>query len=157
MQQGGLIVRTSLNPVLQAAADNAVRDGLEQYDHTYDGWHGLVAHVDDPDIATNWQPDLAKQANPPGMRQDWHLAIVIKAADRSAKSATSIPPPIAASRPPAGSPRYHPLGPPGGARRSSAAGLRGHQVLHPGDFVMVSPARRGTRWSWSRSPTSRAR
>ena len=143
MQQGGLIVRTSLNPVLQAAAENAVRDGLEKYDRTYDGWHGLIAHLDDPDIATNWQQDLGKQSNPPGMRHDWHLAIVITVADRSAKLGYIDPTADSGA---------------GAARTGSIAldtirwarpvvnGQAGgtpysmHQVLHPGDFVMVSPA-----------------
>ncbi len=83
--QGGLIVHTSLNPALQAAATKAMRDGLVRYDHTYDGWHGLIAHVDDPDLAANWQADLAKQAIPPGMREDWHLGIVLEAAGQSAR------------------------------------------------------------------------
>jgi len=83
--QGGLIVHTSLDPLLQEAAETALRDGLEKYDHAYSGWHGLVAHVDDEDIGDNWQNDLAKQANPPGMRETWHLAIVIETGDNVAR------------------------------------------------------------------------
>jgi penicillin-binding protein 1A len=83
--QGGLIVHTSLNPTLQAAAETAVRDGLERYDHAYSGWHGLVAHVDDPDLGDNWQNDLTKQGNPPGMRQNWRLAIVLAAGGQTAR------------------------------------------------------------------------
>jgi penicillin-binding protein 1A len=82
--QGGLIVQTSLAPKLQAAAVEAVRDGLEHYDRTYDGWHGLVAHVNDPDLADNWPAALAKQAKPPGMRQNWRLGIVLTAETRTA-------------------------------------------------------------------------
>jgi penicillin-binding protein 1A len=84
VSQGGLIIHTSLNPTLQAAATEAVRDGLERYDRTYDGWHGLIAHVDDADLADNWAADLAKHANPPGMRQDWHLGVVLTAGERTA-------------------------------------------------------------------------
>jgi penicillin-binding protein 1A len=62
-----------------------MRDGLTKYDRSYDGWHGLVAHVDDAAIASNWQADLAKQPTPPGMRHNWHLGIVISVADRSAR------------------------------------------------------------------------
>ncbi len=83
--QGGLVVHTSLNPALQAAAENAVRDGLSKYDRIYDGWHGLVTHVDDPALADNWQKDLAKQPTPPGMRHNWTLGVVIAVTDRSAK------------------------------------------------------------------------
>ena len=85
VSQGGLVVHTSLDPALQAAAQTAVRDGLQRYDRAYDGWHGLVAHVDDPALAKNWRNDLAKQGNPPGMRQDWHLAIVLSAAGATAR------------------------------------------------------------------------
>jgi penicillin-binding protein 1A len=141
MQQGGLIVRTSLDPALQAAAENAVRDGLVKYDHTYDGWHGLVAHVDDPGIAGNWQADLAKQTNPPGMRHNWHLAIVIDVQPGSARLGYVDP---------------SADGGLGGARTGSlslnsirwarpvVSGQVGapptamRQVLHPGDLVMVS-------------------
>ncbi len=83
--QGGLIVQTSLDPRLQTAATQAMRDGLERYDHAHDGWHGLVAHVDDPLLAASWQADLAKQAYPAGMRRSWQLGIVLTAAARAAR------------------------------------------------------------------------
>ena len=41
--QGGLMVRTSLDPVLQIAAEKAVRDGLMAYDRKLGGWRGPVA------------------------------------------------------------------------------------------------------------------
>ncbi len=83
--QGGLIVHTSLDPPLQAAAETALRDGLERYDHSYSGWHGLLTHVEDADLDTGWQQDLGKQALPPGMRQNWHLGIVLSATPGLAK------------------------------------------------------------------------
>ena len=83
--QGGLIVHTSLNSTLQAAATDAVRDGLERYDRNYAGWHGLVAHLDDAGLATNWQAYLAKQATPPGMRQNWRLGVVLESGDKDAR------------------------------------------------------------------------
>jgi penicillin-binding protein 1A len=140
--QGGLIVKTSLDPKLQQAAANAVRDGLEHYDHIYGGWHGLVAHVVDPALATNWSADLAKQANPPGMRTNWHLAIVISTTPATAKVGYTDPTadtPADASR--TGTIALakirwaRPLtnGTPGGPPTDMS------QVLKPGDFVMVSP------------------
>jgi penicillin-binding protein 1A len=139
--QGGLIVKTSLDPALQSAAANAVRDGLERYDHVYGGWHGVVAHVDDAGIVTNWQSDLARQANPPGMRRDWHLAIVIATTPASAEVGYTDPTADAgtdASR--TGSillskSRWaRPLvnGSPGAAPSDMS------QILKPGDFVMIS-------------------
>ena len=40
--QGGLMVRTSLDPTLQTAAEKAVRDGLMAYDRKLGGWRGPV-------------------------------------------------------------------------------------------------------------------
>ena len=142
VNQGGLIVHTSLNPDLQAAATEAVRDGLCSYDRTHDGWHGLVAHVDDPALAGNWQTDLAKQATPPGMRQNWHLGIVLDAGARPRASAISTPPP--AQPAPARSAWPACAGPARGERRAWPAGrMRCRDVLHPGDIIMVSaPAAR---------------
>ncbi len=141
MQQGGLIVHTSLDPALQAAAENAVRDGLVKYDHAYDGWHGLVAHVDDSAIASNWQADLAKQASPPGKRHKWFLGLVIDVTDRTARLGYEDPSADDGQ----------------GAERTGSISLESirwarpvidgqvggppyvmRQVLHPGDFVMIS-------------------
>jgi penicillin-binding protein 1A len=140
--QGGLIVHTSLDPKLQAAAQNAVQDGLVRYDHAYGGWHGTVAHVDDADIAKNWQADLGKQTVPQGMRDNWHLAIVISetpdaarlgyfdnAADPGTETGKTGSISLADIR------WARPLvnGQPGGPATDIS------QVMKPGDFVMVSP------------------
>jgi penicillin-binding protein 1A len=139
VSQGGLIVHTSLDPQLQEAAINAVRDGLEKYDHIYSGWHGLVAHVDDPALETNWQADLGKQTVPPGMRGNWHLGIVLSATSAAARigyvdndTNSGSTGTLALS----GMSWARPLvnGQAGG--RPSAVS----SVLHPGDVVMVSEA-----------------
>ena len=44
--QGGLMVRTSLDPALQVAAEKSVRDGLMAYDRKLGGWRGPVTHLD---------------------------------------------------------------------------------------------------------------
>ncbi len=44
--QGGLVVRTSVDPALQAMADKTLRDGLMRYDQRRGGWRGAVSHVD---------------------------------------------------------------------------------------------------------------
>jgi penicillin-binding protein 1A len=137
--QGGLIVHTSLEPNLQAAAVKAVRDGLQRYDRTYDGWHGLVAHVNDPDLADDWPASLAKQATPPGMRQGWRLGIVLTAATSTAG--------IGYIDPATGAPRTGLLGL--DTMRWARPVVNGQMggrpdavsaVLHPGDIVMVSEA-----------------
>jgi penicillin-binding protein 1A len=140
--EGGLIVHTSLDPTLQAAAQNAVQDGLVRYDHVYGGWHGLVAHVDDAALADNWQTDLGKQTVPAGMRDDWHLAIVISetpdaaklgyvdsmaaAGDGAARTGSIELADIRWARPLVN-------GQPGGPATDIS------QVMKPGDVVMVSP------------------
>jgi penicillin-binding protein 1A len=70
---GGLSVRTSLDPALQAIADRALRDGLVNYDRRH-GWRGPVARLDasQQDFAAK----LAGVALPPGATP-WRLAIVL--------------------------------------------------------------------------------
>jgi penicillin-binding protein 1A len=83
--EGGLVVRTSLDPKLQEAAVTAVRDGLERYDRRFGYWRGPVRHVDDAGLADDWQKDLAAVAVPAGMRPDWSLAIVLSETADSAR------------------------------------------------------------------------
>ena len=62
------MVRTSLDPALQIAAEKAVRDGLMAYDRKMGGWRGPVGHLDGgPALAKNWAEPLAQLARPPGM------------------------------------------------------------------------------------------
>ncbi|WP_297369823.1 penicillin-binding protein 1A [Acidocella sp.] len=133
VNQGGLIVHTTIDPALQKAATDAVRDGLEQYDHRHAGWHGLVTTIDTPNLATSWQKPLAKLATPPGMREAWRLGVVLNAGAQSALIGS--------------------IDPASGAAQTGSlplanmrwARLRGHgapsavsQVLHTGDVIMVS-------------------
>jgi penicillin-binding protein 1A len=84
--EGGLMVRTSLDPKLQAAADVALRDGLIAYDRKHGGWRGPVGHltVAPADFATKWPAALNDQAKPPGMLPNWRLAMVESAGDTDA-------------------------------------------------------------------------
>ncbi len=76
--QGGLVVRTSLDPTLQHAADAALRAELMRYDQAHDGWRGPVAHVPaDGALSQTWQTALAAIAPPPGMLPSWRLGVVI--------------------------------------------------------------------------------
>lgn len=85
--QGGLMVRTSLDPTLQVAAETALRNGLMNYDRQKGGWRGAVAHENIPaaDFETKWPTVLNQQAKPPGMLPDWRLAIVATVGDADAK------------------------------------------------------------------------
>jgi penicillin-binding protein 1A len=76
LYEGGLTVSTTLDPAIQAAADNALRDGLITYDRRH-GWRGPHAKIAD---MTAWEDELARIAQrrplfgPPG----WQLAVVSK-------------------------------------------------------------------------------
>ncbi|CAH2600209.1 Penicillin-insensitive transglycosylase / Penicillin-sensitive transpeptidase [Rhodovastum atsumiense] len=84
--QGGLVVRTSLDPVLQAAADTALREGLMRYDRRRGGWRGPVARLPaGPALRTGWEGQLGQVQRPPGMLPDWKLAVVLEASDTEAK------------------------------------------------------------------------
>ncbi|HZH46014.1 MAG TPA: transglycosylase domain-containing protein, partial [Roseococcus sp.] len=72
-QGGGLVVRTSLNPVLQASTEQALRNGLMAFDRRRGGWRGPVARI--PAAATEWLPALQAVARPPGMLPEWRLAV----------------------------------------------------------------------------------
>ncbi|MEJ0017154.1 MAG: PBP1A family penicillin-binding protein [Acetobacteraceae bacterium] len=84
--QGGLMVRTSLDPALQVAAEKAVRDGLMAYDRRMGGWRGPAGHLDGgPALAKNWTGPLSQMARPPGMLPDWKLAVVLETTDTEAR------------------------------------------------------------------------
>jgi penicillin-binding protein 1A len=71
---GGLSVRTSLDPKLQAACVKALRDGLISYDQRH-GWRGVLGHIN---LAPGWQKQFAAFAVPDGA-EAWHKAIVLEA------------------------------------------------------------------------------
>jgi penicillin-binding protein 1A len=84
--QGGLMVRTSLDPTLQIAAERAVRDGLMAYDRKLGGWRGPVTHLaGGAALAKDWVGPLAQVVRPPGMLPDWKLAVVLDTTDGEAR------------------------------------------------------------------------
>jgi penicillin-binding protein 1A len=83
--QGGLVVRTSVDPSLQAAADHALRDGLMRYDQRRGGWRGPVARLPAGTLRTDWTTPLGQTARPPGMLPEWQLAVVLESTDTEAK------------------------------------------------------------------------
>ncbi len=83
--QGGYVIRTSLDPTLQAAADEALRKGLMAYDRARGGWRGPVTHLDQAAIREGWSNKLTSIARPPGMLPDWRLAVVIDISNDEAK------------------------------------------------------------------------
>jgi penicillin-binding protein 1A len=80
LYEGGLTVRTSLDPDLQAIADKVLRKGLENYDRQH-GYRGPVTHID---VSGNWVAALAAVNDPPGLF-DWQLAVVLATDAKAAK------------------------------------------------------------------------
>jgi len=69
---GGLSVRTTLDPDIQAAASTALRNGLLAYDRR-DGWRGPITRFDSLE---GWQEQLEEVRTPPG-GEEWDLAVVL--------------------------------------------------------------------------------
>ncbi|MBP6951596.1 MAG: penicillin-binding protein 1A [Alphaproteobacteria bacterium] len=83
LYQGGLTIRTTLDPRLQKTADWALRKGLITYDRRH-GWRGPLQHVDLKDINKDrWHTQLTEIMEPPGAGR-WQLAIVLKLTDKGA-------------------------------------------------------------------------
>lgn len=77
---GGLWVRTSLDPALQTAARDALRNGLNSY-HGSRGWAGPIATIDVSQ--GNWASQL--QSSFLGIRyEDWRIGVVTKSSGSSA-------------------------------------------------------------------------
>ncbi len=84
--QGGLMVRTSMNPALQEAAEKSLRDGLMAYDRKMGGWRGPVGHLDGiGGPRDDWAGPLAQLPHTPGMLPHWRQAVVLEATDTEAK------------------------------------------------------------------------
>ncbi|MGC9271202.1 penicillin-binding protein 1A [Acidiphilium sp.] len=137
--EGGLIVRTSLNPRLQTAAMDAMRDRLEAYDHEFGFYHGPVTRLDLADLAADWPAALAKQATPAGLRRRWRLGVVVSETPTMAHIGWIQGDNPAATRAGTlslaalqwGRPMIH--GAPGPMLRAV------DQMLKPGDVIMIDP------------------
>ena len=78
---GGLWVRTSLDPAMQLAARDALREGLLRY-HAGRGWTGPVATIDVSQ--GNWANQL--QSSPLGISyRDWKIGVVTSRSGSSAR------------------------------------------------------------------------
>lgn len=122
LYEGGLTVRTSLDPRMQAAADKALRAHLIAYDRSHGGWRGPLARID---RTGDWARRLARVSAPAvAVDVGWRLAVVLRIAGGSAE-----------------------IGFADGARgRLAGADLlwarRGRGGIRAGDVVMVAPAAR---------------
>ncbi len=84
--QGGLMVRTSMDPALQEMAEKSLRDGLMAYDRKMGGWRGPVGHLDGiSGPRDDWSAALAQLPHTPGMLPNWRQAVVLEAGDTEAR------------------------------------------------------------------------
>ncbi|WP_420546864.1 penicillin-binding protein 1A [Curvivirga sp.] len=79
VNEGGLSVRTTLDPVLQDYAENALRKGLEAYDRRH-GYRGVVGNIS---LDTGWEQRLKEVTMPAGV-VGWKKAAIIELEEKSA-------------------------------------------------------------------------
>lgn len=72
LYEGGLCVRTPLDPEIQRYADEALRFGLMEYDKRH-GWRGPITRVSN---MQDWQNELKHLDAPDGLG-DWRLAVIL--------------------------------------------------------------------------------
>jgi penicillin-binding protein 1A len=75
LYQGGLAVRSTIDPRLQEIAVKALRNGLKAYDRRH-GYRGPVTHFEN---VTDWQDKLSKAAAPAAILETWRMAMVLDA------------------------------------------------------------------------------
>jgi penicillin-binding protein 1A len=79
LYQGGLSIRTTLSPALQALADRALREGLIAYDRRH-GWRGPETRLPSTE---NWPSQLVELDHGGGL-ETWQLAVVLEVAAEGA-------------------------------------------------------------------------
>jgi penicillin-binding protein 1A len=126
--EGGLSVRTTLDPKLQLMARKALVDGLVRYDEAH-GWHGTVKSID---LGQDWGVALADIPQL-GDIKPWRLAVVLDANDISARIGLQ--------------PDRDPSGAVGQDRETGSVaadgtkwtGKKPRALVKPGDVVYVEP------------------
>ena len=78
LYEGGLSVRTTLDPKMQLMARKALVDGLVRYDEAH-GWHGTIKTID---LGQDWGVPLGDIPEY-GDIKPWRLAVVLDVADAS--------------------------------------------------------------------------
>lgn len=79
LYEGGLSVRTTLNPKIQEIAKKALTDGLVRYDEAQ-GWRGAVAQIE---VNGDWGAKLADVRALSDIK--WRLAVVLEVDDKQAR------------------------------------------------------------------------
>lgn len=74
LYQGGLIVRTTIDPKIQSIATRAFRKGLIDFDRRH-GWRGATTHIE---IDENYKQKLQEAKLIAGAEPTWQKAVVMK-------------------------------------------------------------------------------
>ncbi len=80
MYNGGLFIRTSLDPRLQKAAVEALQNGLLNYDKRH-GWRGATEKME---LKDDWQSTFRKRELPAYVPEGWMEAVVTNTTDKDA-------------------------------------------------------------------------
>ncbi len=129
LYEGGLSVRTTLNPTMQLLARKSLVDGLVRYDEAH-GWRGAIRSID---LGADWGLPLA-DVPALGDVQPWQLAVVIDSSDASARIGLQ---PRREKSGEVSRERQTGIVSPDGIRWTRKTNVR--QVLTPGDVVYVEP------------------
>lgn len=85
---GGLTIRATINPDMQAVAAKALQDGLEKYDRGLGIWHGtgVTIAADKLKSEDDWRAALAEVPTDKAPRDvpDWYPAVVLSLNDKAA-------------------------------------------------------------------------
>jgi len=82
LYEGGLSVRTTLNPKIQVEARKALMNGLVSFDRTRGGWRGPVTKLDN--VEGDWGKAL-REVDILGDVPEWQLAVVLSMTDDEAR------------------------------------------------------------------------
>ena len=74
LYEGGLIVRTTLDPKLQTIATRVFHNEVQNYDSRH-GWRGPVANIK---LTDKYEDELAKIKMPDGADDEWEKAVVLE-------------------------------------------------------------------------------
>jgi penicillin-binding protein 1A len=72
LYEGGLLIRTTLDPRLQEIATKSFKKEIENYDHRH-GYRGALSNIA---LDKEWRADFQKTEKPAGAKEEWSLAVV---------------------------------------------------------------------------------
>ena len=135
LYEGGLSIRTTLDPKFQVMARKALTDGLVRFDEAQ-GWRGPLAKID---VSGDWGAKLAEIKSLADIAP-WRLAVVLETSDQAARIG------LQPARDPAGTvSRERQVGifaldgVKWAKSERSKGGPKVSQILQPGDVIYAEP------------------